>query len=156
MSIVYGGPQGPLHDFQVSNALCAATRETNQYVAVHFLDGRQLKPQERPSTMIVVVAAAAWIMDGEIVVSPRHGREGLVEPTWREKRVRGQKRPTPRLFHVTSQNGFFFIVVEQNISEKREEEKKKKEKEKEEERKKREEKVKVEKQVLSINSKQEY
>ena len=73
MSIVYGGPQGPLHDFQVSNALCAATRETNQYVAVHFLDGRQLKPQERPSTMIVVVAAAAWIMDGEIVVSPRHG-----------------------------------------------------------------------------------
>jgi hypothetical protein len=78
MSIVYGGPQGPLHDFQVSNALCAATRETNQYVAVHFLDGRQLKPQERPSTMIVVVAAAAWIMDGEIVVSPRHGREGVV------------------------------------------------------------------------------
>ena len=75
MSIVYGGPQGPLHDFQVSNALCAATRETNQYVAVHFLDGRQLKPQERPSTMIVVVAAAAWIMDGEIVVSPRHGQE---------------------------------------------------------------------------------
>ena len=26
-----------LHDFQVSNALCAATRDTNQYVAVHLL-----------------------------------------------------------------------------------------------------------------------
>ena len=26
-----------LHDFQVSNALCAAARDTNQYVAVHLL-----------------------------------------------------------------------------------------------------------------------